>query len=213
MKFDELLSIVQDESVFDTTLILCGDVDPADVRRQLSRWTSSGRLYQLRRGLYSLAPPFQKVRPDPFVIANHLVRPSYISLQSALSFYGLIPEAVPVTTSVTTGRPGFFSTPLGDFLFRHIQVPLFRGFDVLEPSGRQPAFVAIPEKALLDLLYLEPGSDHEAFLSELRLDLEGELDMDRLESLSLELGRRKVARAVEILIRRHRDAAGEYEAA
>jgi hypothetical protein len=201
VKFDELLAIVQDEPVFDTTLILSGDIDPMDVRRQLSRWTAAGRLYQLRRGLYSLAPPFQKVRPDPFVIANHLVRPSYVSLQSALSFYGLIPESVPVTTSITTGRPAFYSTPLGDFSFRHVNVPFFRDFDVLEPSEKQPAFVATPEKALIDLIYLEPGSDNEAFLFELRLDLEESLDINGLHKLSLELGNKKAMRAVDLLIR------------
>jgi hypothetical protein len=209
MRFDELLSIVQDEPVFETALVLSGDVDPSDVRRQLSRWTAAGRLYQLRRGLYSLAPPFQKVAPDPFVIANHLVRPSYVSLQSALSFYGLIPEAVPVTTSITTRRPGEFSTPLGEFSFRHVRVALFRDFHVLEASDKQPAFVALPEKALIDLIYLEPGSDSEAYLSELRLDLEDTLDLDRLQRLSRDIGVPKVARAVGIL----RDIAGRNQAA
>jgi len=212
MKFEELLSIVQDEPVFETALMLSGDADPADVRRQLSRWTAAGRLYQLRRGLYSLAPPYQKVQPDPFAVANQLVRPSYVGLQSALSFYGLIPEAVPVTTSITTRRPGFFSTPIGDFSYRHVQVPLFRDFDVLEATERQPAFVASPEKALMDLIYLEPGSDCDAFLSELRLDLEETLDLDGLRRLSLESGHHKVIRAVNRLIRRHRGIAGGKEA-
>jgi hypothetical protein len=151
--------------------------------------------------------------PDPFVIANHLVRPSYVSLQSALSFYGLIPEAVPVTTSVTTRRPGEFSTPLGDFSFRHVQVSLFRDFDVLEPSHKQPAFVASPEKALIDLLYLEPGSESYAYLSELRLDLEDALDPGNLRTLSLEIGQKKVLRAVDHLLDHSRGFTGDSEAA
>lgn len=72
MEFGHLLRIVEDEPVFDTGLLLAGDVDPADVRRQLSRWTTAGRLYQLRRGLYALAPPFQKVKPHPFLVANRV---------------------------------------------------------------------------------------------------------------------------------------------
>jgi hypothetical protein len=67
MEFEQLLEIVGNEPVFETSLLLAGDVDPADVRRQLSRWTKAGRLYQLRRGLYALAPPFQKVKPHPFL--------------------------------------------------------------------------------------------------------------------------------------------------
>jgi predicted transcriptional regulator of viral defense system len=86
--------------------LLAGAVDADDVRRQLSRWVNAGRLYQLRRGLYALAPPFQRARPHPFLVANRLVRGSYVSQQAALAHYGLIPEAAPVVTSVMTGRPG-----------------------------------------------------------------------------------------------------------
>lgn len=121
MEFRQLLEIVGDEPVFETGLLLAGNADPADVRRQLSRWSKAGRLYQLRRGLYALAPPFQKAKPHPFVVANRMVRGSYVSCQSALAHCGLIPEYVPVVTSITTGRPGEWETPLGAFAFRHIK--------------------------------------------------------------------------------------------
>jgi len=70
MNFERLLRIVGDEPVFETGLLLAGEVDPRHVRRQLSRWVRAGRLYQLRRGLYALAPPYRKVKPHPFLIAN-----------------------------------------------------------------------------------------------------------------------------------------------
>ncbi len=85
MKFGELLAIVDHEPVFETGLLLSGDREPADARRQLSRWVARGWLYRLRRGLYALAPPHAKTRPHPFLIANQLVRGSYVSLQSALA--------------------------------------------------------------------------------------------------------------------------------
>ncbi len=59
MRFQELAEIVADEPLFETGLLLAGAVDPADLRRQLSRWTRSGRVRQLRRGLYTLAPPWE----------------------------------------------------------------------------------------------------------------------------------------------------------
>jgi len=65
MKFEELLEMVGDEPLFETGFLLAGPVDPANVHRQLSRWVKAGRLYQLRRGLYAVAPPFQRVRPHP----------------------------------------------------------------------------------------------------------------------------------------------------
>ena len=92
MIFEKLLKIVEAEPVFETGLLLAGDENPFDVRKQLSRWVNSGRIYQLRRGLYALAPPYQKTTPHPFLIANRMVRGSYVSCQSALAFYGLIPE-------------------------------------------------------------------------------------------------------------------------
>ncbi|GFP22333.1 hypothetical protein HKBW3S06_01560, partial [Candidatus Hakubella thermalkaliphila] len=121
MEFTRLVEIVGDEPVFEASLLRAGNVNPGDVRRQLPRWTAGGRLYQLRRGLYALAPPFQKVKPHPFLIANRMVRNSYVSCQSALAFYGLIPEYVPVITSVTTARPARWETPFGVFEFRHIK--------------------------------------------------------------------------------------------
>ena len=66
MKFAKLLDLVSDEPVFETGLLLAEAVNPDAVRVQLSRWVRAGRLYQLRRGLYALAPPFQRVRPHPF---------------------------------------------------------------------------------------------------------------------------------------------------
>jgi predicted transcriptional regulator of viral defense system len=104
--FERLIEIVGDEPVFETSLLMTGDADRADVQKPLSRWTRAGRLYQLRRGLYALAPPLQKAKPHPFLVATRMVQPSCVSLQSALAYYGLIPKFVAVTTSVTPVRPG-----------------------------------------------------------------------------------------------------------
>ena len=181
MEFTRLVETVGDEPAFETGLLLAGNVDPNDVRRQLSRWTQAGRLYQLRRGLYTLAPPFQKVKPHPFLIANRLVSNSYVSCQSALAQYGLIPEYVPVTTSVTTARPAHWDTPLGNFEFRHVKVEWLRGYRLTDLGRNQQAFVATPEKALLDLIYLQPGGDSPDYLRELRLQ-----DLDRLDMAELQ---------------------------
>lgn len=199
MEFAELLEIVQDEPVFDTGLLLAGDVDGADVRRQLSRWKRAGKIYQLRRGLYSLAPPFQKIKPHPFMVANHLRTASYVSLQSALAYYGMIPEHVPLTTSVTTGRPAEWRTPLGVFDFRHIQVDFFDGFKWVELGEIQRAFIASPEKALLDLVYLQPGGDAFDYLSELRLNNLERLDWQNLKRLAMKIDKPKLLRAVDVI--------------
>ncbi len=212
MRFEDLLEIVDRESVFETGFLLAGDVDPADVRRQLSRWVTAGRLYQLRRGLYALAPPFQKVLPHPFLVANRLDPGSYVSLQSVLAQHSLIPEYVPVTTSVTTGRPGRWDTPLGSYLFRHLQADFLTGFQRVVLAGGQDALVASPEKALLDLVYLEPDADSPQYLAELRLqNLEEILDLTELRRLADASGKPKLRRATERIIELAETDAREYQ--
>lgn len=199
MIFNQLLEIVGNEPLFETSLLLAGNVNPRDIRRQLSRWSTAEKIYQLRRGLYALAPPYQKVIPHPFLIANRLVHGSYVSLQSALAYYGMIPENVPVTTSVTTDRPGTFSTPLGMYHFRHMQTDWFHDFHYIELGNDQRAFIATPEKALLDLVYLESGSDTKVYLEELRLQTLEQLDFQRLVQLVNKNKKPMLSRAVEIV--------------
>lgn len=211
MKFDELLEIVGDEPVFTTGLLLAGNVDPGDVRRQLSRWTQTGRLHQLRRGVYSLAPPYRKVAPHPFVIANHLVRGSYVSCQSALAHFGMIPEYVATVTSVCGERPARWQTPLGTFAYSHVQRRWLHGYRAITVATDQHAFVATPEKALLDLVYLHPGADSPAYLRELRLqNLEG-LRLAELERLAAASGRPKLQRAATVIAALAAAEADEYE--
>lgn len=211
MEFERLLEVVGDEPIFETGLLLAGDVDPANARRQLSRWTKAGRLYQLRRGLYTLAPPFQKVKPHPFLIANRMVRASYVSLQAALAYYGLIPEYVPVVTSVTTARPGHWETPLGVYEFRHVKTSLLFGYRLTDLDGGQKAFVATPEKALLDLIYLQPGGDSSAYLRELRLQNLNRLDAEELRHQADRTGSSKLRRAARFVLELKRTETQEYE--
>lgn len=211
MKFDKLLDIVGDEPVFETGLLLVGHVDPVDMRRQLSRWTRAGKLYQLRRGLYALAPPFQKVKSHPFLIANRLVRSSYVSCQSTLACYHLIPEHVPVVTSVTTGRPGRWDTALGSFVYRHLKHSLFYDYDLTDLGNGQAAFVATPEKALLDLIYLQPGGEGPSYLQELRLQNLDQLDPQSLSQQAERANSPKLRRAARHIAAIVQAEALEYE--
>jgi predicted transcriptional regulator of viral defense system len=199
MRFEDLLAAVEDEPVFATGMLLVGDVDPLDVRKQLSRWVAAGKIIQLRRGLYALAAPYRKATAHPFLIANRMQRGSYVSLQSALGYYDMIPEAVPTVTSVTTGRPAVYQTLLGTFLFRHVQMGWFRAYTRLDLGNQQTAFIATPEKALLDLIYLTPGGATREYLEELRLQSLDQLSLDKLSQLAQELGGPKLAQAVKIV--------------
>ena len=199
MRLTDLLQIVENEPVFETGFLLAGDVDPADVRRQLSRWAKDGRLLQLRRGLYALAPPYRKVTPHPFLVANRLVRGSYVSLQSALAYHGLIPEHVPVTTSVTIARPERRENPFGAFEYHHISRGAFSGYRREALGEGQEALVATPAKALADLVRLVPGGDSGVHLAEMRLQSLDKIDPAEIEGHPI-LGRQpKIQRALRHL--------------
>ena len=192
---------MSDEGVFTSAILLAGDVSPADIRLQLARWVKGGKLIQLRRGIYMLASPYRKIFPHPFFLANRIKKASYVSLQSALAHYGLIPENVPVITSVTTGRPQTFSTPVGTFVYKHIQKSLSNGYLQVEVGTNQMAFLAGPEKSLLDLIYLSPQADRREFLQELRLQNLEELNLDALIRMAEATGSSKLARAARRIAR------------
>ena len=209
MRFEHLVEIAGDEPLFETGLLLTPPADPADVHRQLTRWAANGRVVKLRRGLYALAPPWRKRLPHPFLTANRLVRGSYVTGLSALAFAGAIPEYVPEVTSATRGRSHGRETPLGRFSFRHMKPALHFGYREVDLGDDQSAFVARPEKALLDIVHQQPEGDRPEHLRELRLNFDV-LDLDALDGAAKAHGAPKLRRAASV-VRRLAERAGTYE--
>lgn len=209
MKWEELLTHVADEPVFRTGFLAASGESLPALRMQLSRWVKAGKLIQLTKGLYTLAEPYSKVKPHPFVLANAMKKASYVSLESALGYFGIIPEHVPAVTSVTTLRPERVETPLGRFVFRRIKKNWFHGHSQVDLGSGQSAFVAAPEKALLDLIYLTPGADDYDYLLELRLQNFEKLDREALVRMARNSGSRKMSRAAELLERLMEQELGE----
>jgi hypothetical protein len=133
-----------------------------------------------------------------------------VSLQSALAFYGLIPETVNITVSVTTGRPERLKTPLGIFEFRHIKSNLLCGYELTDLGG-QNTLVATPEKALLDLMYLHPGGESPNYFHELRLQNLDLLDPVRLKKQSEVFGSPKMRAATKSILQLIQDESGNFE--
>lgn len=199
MKWKTLLSLIGGETLFDSSALLSGADPPSEVHRALSRWTAAGRLVQLRRGLYVLAPPYARRPPDLIAIAGRMRRPSYVSLQSALAYHGAIPESVPITMSVTTGRPGRWETEFGGFRYRHVHLDLFWGYEQVGLREDGAGYVALPEKALLDLFHFTTGPIRAAFVRELRLEPEA-MDGRRLLEFAQRAARPKLIRAAEVTV-------------
>ena len=126
------------------------------IRNQLLRWQNKGLVIKLKRGVYTLNDDFRRVGVDKNYIANILYEPSYLSLEYALNFYGLIPERVIDITSVTTRKTMTIKNPLGVFVYQHVKPQAFRGFRGMG-KAKYRCLMAEPEKAVIDFLYLNLG--------------------------------------------------------
>lgn len=123
-------------------------VPARNTRYFLEAYTKRGLLVRLRKGLYVL----KEMIPNEEAIANALYQPSYISLEYALSRFGIIPEMPYTITSVTTKITATFTVLGRDFSYQKIKKTAFTGY-VPEKVGRHAIFIATPEKALVDYLY------------------------------------------------------------
>jgi len=158
MKFESFYEKFNDQAWFDleSVKVLFYDETETSLRTSLYRFMREGKLTSLRRGLYTFLPPFCKKEVNGPTLANQLYYPSFLSERWALGWYGIIPEKVPMYTSLTPRGTQEFSNNMGRFRYRKIQQKLFTGFRSVQISG-EPVLVAEPEKALVDLWYLEPG--------------------------------------------------------
>ena len=144
---------------------------PGFDRNNLSRWIKKGLLIRLRQGYYTF--PEYKGKPDyPWYFANRIYRPSYISLHSALSFHGIIPESVIQITSVTSLKTAYFVNLFGEYSYKTIKKELMYGYVLKTMSDGRTLQIADPEKALFDLLYLYPEYSTTQDMLDLRLDEE-----------------------------------------
>jgi predicted transcriptional regulator of viral defense system len=118
-----------------------------------------------------------------FLIANRIYQPSYISVETALSYYNIIPEAVFTITSVSTLKTKSFETSEGSFAYRKLKPALFFGYQVVRWQGF-PIKMATPEKTILDYLYLNSHIDQFEDLQGLRFNQEivsNLIDQQRLQ--------------------------------
>ena len=127
---------------------------PQAMRNQLTRWQKRGLVIRLKRGIYALNKRDRRVNFSRFFLANQLLWPSYVSMESALSYYDLIPETVADVTSVSTKKTSRFTNSIGRFIYQHIKPDAFRGYRTYKDEAGLECLIAEPEKAVVDFLYL-----------------------------------------------------------
>lgn len=155
------------------------------------RWCKKGYIIKLRNGYYAFRECLGGGRNNYF-LSQFIYRPSYISLQTVLSLYGLIPEAIFSTTAVSTLKTMTFSNEVSSFAYQTISPKLFWGYErFMMKNGKQAYNLASLEKALLDFLYLNPYYNTEEDFIELRFDdyiMNDVLDRETLLSYSQRFG-------------------------
>lgn len=146
---------------------------------------AAGLIIRLKKGLYVVDPKVSHIVLSTELIANHLYSPSYVSMQTALRYYGLIPEAVYSVQSMTLKHTRSFDTPLGHYEYQMISRKAFP-IGITSINKQNYAFLmATPEKALCDLIAHSPKvnlrylKDAESYIEEdIRMDLEDLRNMD-----------------------------------
>lgn len=125
---------------------------------KLHQLIKGGMLQPIRKGLYIAGPQIEGPKPEPFLLANHITGPSYVTAETVLSYYGLIPERVYSIVSATTKSSKTFQTSIGRFVYRHLPLPYYSfGVKSVPVTKDQYVMMGAPIKALFDKIVFTPG--------------------------------------------------------
>lgn len=196
---------------FDYQTLLDSLREYAHPRKKITSLLHKGDLVRVKKGLYLFG---ERYRRTPFcreLLANLIYGPSYISLEYALHYHGLIPERAETITSITRGRSRSFETPVGRFSYRMVPLAAYPvGIDRIELADGRSFLMAIPEKALADRVVMERGTgiasqkDLAVYLKDnLRIGQEAlrRLDSDNLLAVADAYGSRRL-KLLAALVRR-----------
>lgn len=175
---------------------------PAFDKNNLTRWTKQKLLLKLRQGYYAF-PEYLGKPNFALYISNRIYKPSYVSLHTALAFYGIIPEAVTQITAVSSLKTEGFENAFGTFSYQKVRENLIFGYE-LKPLGERSIQFATPEKAILDLLYLYPFYNTEQEMEDLRLDedfMGNELNVERLTEYATQFRNNALDKRVKLMMK------------
>jgi len=156
MNYFDLVSALEKNRLFVFSLRDVDNLFPEEklktVKNGLSRWTVSGRFRKIRRNLYEFVKPGMESGIPDLYVANKIYAPSYISLETALSVYDLIPDIAAQVTSMTTLTTRRFTNSHGSFIYRSCRKRVFTGYKLMRYEGCK-ILIADREKALADFVY------------------------------------------------------------
>lgn len=200
MIYTDFIKKVRDISYFKPEH-LAGAGNIRTLNNQLANWQKDGKVRKLKKGIYTLNDDDRRAPLTAFAISNVLYPPSYISMESALAFWGLIPERVAQVVALTPRKTALFKNFYGLFRYRNIKKNLFFGFVSVKDEAGLPVIIATPEKTILDKIYFDPSfrTDEEYFLENLRLQNYERLSKKRLKKFAKQFSSEKVRSGAVIL--------------
>ncbi len=158
MKYGDFLTTIRKNRIYiftaDELSRYFPDSAMKTIQNQIQVWVERGLLFRLKRGVYKIQ--FPEGGPDlpDLYIANRLYEPSYVSLETALSFYSLIPEVAAEVTSVTTRQTKLFRNEFGSFKYSSCKNEAYCGYKIMLYENFK-IYVAEKEKALVDFVYFK----------------------------------------------------------
>lgn len=205
MKYLTFKHKIEQFPVFSSGLISSLVEDTNTLKVQLADWKKKGLVTQPRKGLYVLGKEYRKIEPSLFYLANQMYIPSYISLESALGFYGLIPEFVAQTTSVTPRNTSEFQNEFGSFSYQHLKRECFSGFTALKDENGFSILIASPEKAIVDFLYFNLSNlnslEHDIFEESYRFQNCNKLNKDKIKLFAKLFKSKKLSSICDLFIK------------
>ena len=175
--------------------------------RRLFEWCQKDYLKKIRNKWYCFSDT-EINEKYLFHVANKIYGPSYISCETALSFYNLIPEAVFTITSVTSQKTMEFHTALANFTYRHIKPSLLFGYKLVN-NGVSQIKIADIEKAIIDYLYLNPRYNEPEDFSGLRIntkELAEQINSERIRAYLKEIRSSSLSHRVDSFLNQNKHA-------
>jgi len=199
MKFIELKNKLSNFIVFSVNDIL--KVEPDFHNQRLSEWQKKGYIKKISKNYYFFSD-LEISESVLFIIANKIYQPSYVSLEVALSYYGLIPEGVYTITSISSKITKRHETSLGHFTYSQVKPEFMFGYKLVCHQSHNFK-IADPEKAILDYLYLNSRFNNENEFEELRFNKDvfnEKVDINKIKEYLALFSNKLLEKRLDILI-------------
>lgn len=179
--------------------------DEPNILVQVAFWIKKGYIKKVQKGVYALSKVAGEI--NPMSLAGKIYEPSYLSLEFALNYYGIIPDIPGTYTSITSRKTMNYKNEFGYFSYQKIKKDFFTGYVAVEDKN---IFfnLAAPEKAIMDYLYLNQNKlvSSPAFWQEMRIDEEFKFNRKKIEAYKKLFKNKKVSKLADSLLAYQKNA-------